>query len=226
MGISSVLDLSLADSRLIGRQFTVVMERTVKELQGVSCLDVQDIVADRKQIISSRSFGRPVLLQDDLAEALRMFTTRAVERLRHQNLFCQLVGVFIQTNRFKQTDQQYSDYVVVKLNEHTDDLLEITRAVNMGLNRMYKPGYKYKKAGIVLLEIIPADKFTPDLFTNNVHRQRRQKLSQTVERLSARFGKDVVSIGLCSRKDRIWSMTQTRKSQSFLTNWDELIVAK
>lgn len=224
MGIASVFDLATADARLIGRQFTVVMERTVKELQGTSCLDVQDIVADRKQIISSRSFGRPVLLQDDLAEALRMFTTRAVERLRHQNLFCQLVGVFIQTNRFKQTEQQYSDYVVVKLNEHTDDLLEITRAVNIGLNRMYKPGYKYKKAGIVLLEIIPADRFTPDLFTNHTHRKKRQNLSQTVERLSARFGKDVVSLGLCARKNRPWSMTQSRKSQSFLTNWNELMI--
>lgn len=223
MGIATVLDLALADARLIGRQFSVVMERTVKELQGTSCLDVQDIFADRKQIISSRSFGKPVLLKEDLAEALRMFTTRAVERLRHQNLYCHLVGVFIQTNRFKQTDEQYSDYVVVKLNEHTDDLLEIAHAVSMGLSRIYQPGYKYKKAGIILLEIIPGHKFTPDLFTNHEHRFQRAKLSKTMEKLAERYGKDVISLGNCANKKGVWQMTQTRRSQSFLTNWEELM---
>lgn len=223
MGITSVFDLAISDPRLIGRTFTVVMERTVKELQGISCLDIQDVVTDRKQIISSRSFGKPVLLKDDLAEALRMFTTRAVERLRHQNLYCNLVGVFIQTNRFTQSDRQYSDYVVVRLNEHTDDLLEIARCVSMGLSRIYQPGYKYKKAGIILLEIIPNHKFTPDLFTNHEHRVKRSQLSKTMEKIVDRYGKDVISLGNCANNRGIWQMNQTRKSQSFLTNWGQLL---
>lgn len=224
LGIHSVLDLLQADAKLIRRQFTVVMERTVNELQGLSCLDIEDVVPDRKQIISSRSFGQPVLQKEDLSEALRMFSTRAVERLRSQDLYCKLVGVFIQTNRFNKSDQQYSDYIVVQLNEHTDDLLEVTRAVQAGLNKMYKPGFKYKKAGIVLLEIIPKHKFTPCLFTNHQHRQERNRLSITLEKIASRFGKDLVSLGLCANKSAIWQMNQTRKSQSFLTNWDELMI--
>lgn len=224
MGIESVMDLILADARLIGRQFTVVLERTVKELQGVSCLGIEDVIPDRKQIISSRSFGQPVLLKEDLSEALRMFATRAVERLRQQDLYCKLVGVFIQTNRFNKTDKQYSDYIVVQLNEHTDDLLEITHAVQVALNKMYKPGFKYKKAGIVLLEIIPKHKFTPSLFTDGQHRAARSSLSKTLENIANRYGKDLVSLGLCANKSAVWQMNQTRKSPSYLTNWDQLMV--
>lgn len=224
MGIHSVLDLLQADARLIGRQFTVVLERTVKELQGTSCLDIEDVVPDRKQIISSRSFGQPVLLKEDLSEALRMFTTRAVERLRSQKLYCMLVGIFIKTNRFNKTDKQYSEYIVVRLNEHTDDLLQISKAVVLGLDRIYKSGYKYKKAGLILMNIIPKHKFVPDLFTDHIRRHERSSLSNAIDKIASRYGKDMVSLGLCARKSVIWHMNQNRRSQSFLTNWNELMV--
>lgn len=223
LGIYTVLDLLLADCDMIRRQFTIVMERTVQELKGLSCLDIEDVVPDRKQIISSRSFGQPVLQKEDLSEALRLFSTRAVERLRSQDLYCKLVGVFIQTNRFNKSDPQCSEYIVVQLNEHTDDLLEITRGVRAGLNKIYKQGYKYKKCGIILMEIIPKHKFTPDLFTDHQRRAERTRLTETLETIAKRHGKDLVSLGLCANKGAIWQMNQTRKSQSFLTNWDELL---
>ncbi|QUY35606.1 Y-family DNA polymerase [Acinetobacter junii] len=221
MNIKSVLDLIESNPKEIKKCFSIVMEKTVRELQGVSCIDIENENPSKQQIISSRSYGQPVLEKDDIKSSVRLFVTRAVERMRHDGSICKMIGVFIQTGRFNQSEK-YSPYIIVQMPEHTDDLLEITRAAMKGIDRIYKKGFKYKKAGIVLLELIPKSKFVPDLFTDYTHRNQREKLSNAMEAIKQKYGKDHVSLGLCNDTKAIWQMNQNRRSPSYLTNWNEL----
>lgn len=221
MNIKSVLDLIESNPKEIKKCFSIVMEKTVRELQGVSCIDIENENPSKQQIISSRSYGQPVLEKDDIKSSVRLFVTRAVDRMRHDESLCKMIGVFIQTGRFSQTEK-YSPYIIVQMPEHTDDLLEITRAAMKGIDQIYKSGFKYKKAGIVLLELIPKSKFVPDLFTDYTHRNQREKLSNTLEAIKEKYGKDQVSLGLCNDTKAIWQMNQNRRSPSYLTNWNEL----
>ncbi|WDZ50155.1 Y-family DNA polymerase [Acinetobacter vivianii] len=221
MNIKSVLDLIEANPKEIKKSFSIVMEKTVRELQGVSCIDIEIDTPSKKQIISSRSYGHPVYEKNDIKSSVRLFVTRGVERMRNDESLCKLVGVFIQTVKFNK-DEKYAPYIIVQMHEYTDDLLEITRAAMKGIDQIYKPGFKYKKAGIVLLELIHKSKFVPDLFTDYTHRFEREKLSQTMEAIKAKYGKDHVSLGLCNDTHAIWQMNQNRRSPSYLTNWNEL----
>lgn len=221
MNIKSVLDLIESNPKEIRKSFSVVMEKTVLELQGISCIDIEHENPSKKQIISSRSYGHPIIEINEIKASVRLFVTRAIERLRNDGSICKMIGVFIQTGRFNK-DQRYSPYIIVQLPEYTDDLLEITRAAMKGIDQIFKPGFKYKKAGIVLLELIPKSKFMPDLFTDYTHRNEREKLSSTLEAIKEKFGKDHVSLGLCNDKHANWQINQNRRSPSYLTNWSEL----
>lgn len=221
MNINSVLDLVEANPKDIKKQFSIVMEKTVLELQGISCIDLETDSLAKQQIISSRSYGHPVYEIEEIKSSVRLFVTRAVERMREDSSLCKMVGVYIQTGRFNK-GERYSPYIIVQMQEHTDDLLEITRGVMRGIDQIFKKGFKYKKAGIVLLELMPKAKFVPDLFTDYSQRHEREKLSNTLEAITDRFGKDLVSLGLCNDKHANWQMNQNRRSPAYLTNWNEL----
>ncbi len=221
MGINTVLDLINAKPKEIKKQFSIVMEKTVRELQGISCIDIEDDEVAKKQIISSRSYGNPVYEIDDIKSSVRLYVARAVKRMRADESICKMVGVYIQTSRFDKTER-YSPYVVVQMPEHTDDLLLITRAAMKGIDQIYKKGFKYKKAGIVLLEIIEKTKFVPDLFTDYSHKHEREKLSDAIEAISERFGKNLVTLGIANNQEASWHMNQNLRSPSYLTNWTDL----
>ena len=221
MNIKSVLDLIESNPKEIKKSFSIVMEKTVLELQGISCIDLETDSLAKQQIISSRSYGHPVYEIEEIKSSVRLFVTRAVERMREDSSLCKMVGVYIQTGRFNK-GERYSPYIIVQMQEHTDDLLEITRAAMKGIDQIYKKGFKYKKAGIVLLELIPKSKFVPDLFTDYTHRNQREMLSQTMEAIKQKYGKNHVSLGLCNDTKAIWQMNQNRRSPSYLTNWSEL----
>lgn len=223
MNIHSVMDLAQADEYRLGKHFSVVLENTVRELKGMSCIELEDQTPNRKQIISSRSFGQPVQEQQALSAALTEFTLRAVERLRSQNLICKAVGVSIHTSQFKQQDA-YHPYTIVHLNDYTDDVLQINQAVQSGLKRVYKAEHRYKKAGIVLLDIIPSNQHAPDLFFDTSQSDKRKHLSATLAKVNAAFGKDkLVLAPLISQQPRQWAMKQNHKSPSYLTKWEDVL---
>lgn len=197
------------------------MEKTVLELQGLSCIDLTDDAVAKKQIISSRSYGSPVYEVDDLKASVRLYVARAVKRMRDDGSICKMIGVYIQTSRFDKTER-YTPYTVVQMHEYTDDWLLITKAAMKGIDQIFKKGFKYKKAGIVLLEIKDKSKFVPDLFTDYSHKQEREKLSDVIEAISERFGKNLVTLGIANNQEASWHMNQNLRSPSYLTKWSDL----
>lgn len=223
MNIYSVLDLLQADPKMLGKYFSVVMENTVKELQGMACLEIEDVVTDRRQVLSSRSFGQPIEDKTNLSGALTEFSLRAIERLRKQNLLCKAIGVSIRTNRFDKA-QYYRPYTVMYLSDYSDDCLEIIKAVLQGLDRIYQAGYRYKKAEVILLDIIPQHSHTVDLFHDTNKLIARKNLSIAFDEINKRFGRDCMTLGrLITPHGRAWRMNQNHKSPSYLTKWDELL---
>lgn len=148
MGITTVQALKEASPRDIRAHFGVVMERTCNELRGLSCLALEEISPPRKEIVSSRSFGELVNTLDDLAEAVSMYVTRAGEKLRGQQSLCGALHVFVQTNPFRQQDEQYSNGLTIPFTDPTDDTRTLAGAALQGLRAIYRPGYRYKKAGV------------------------------------------------------------------------------
>ncbi|ENX59070.1 MULTISPECIES: Y-family DNA polymerase [Acinetobacter] len=223
MNVYSVMDLLQADAKMMGKYFSVLMENTVKELQGMACLELEDVVTDRQQVLSSRSFGQPIQEKSDLSGALTEFSLRAIERLRHQKLLCKAVGVSIRTNRFNK-DQYYRPYTVVYLPDYSDDRLEIIKAVQQGLDRIFQAGHRYKKAQVILLDIIPQHSHAVDLFHDTDELIARRNLSTTFDGINEKFGRDTMTLGrLITPHGRAWRMTQNHKSPSYLTNWDQVL---
>ncbi len=223
MEIQTVRQLKDASMSRIKQEFNVVLARTVAELNGESCLDLEEVVPPKQQIMSSRSFGQPVFLLQDLNEAVTAYTSRAAEKLRNQAHVAGAIQVYLETNRFKPDEPQYNNGVTVKLLKPTDNTFSLVEAALYGLKRIYKPGYAYKKAGIMLMDLCPARQVPLDLFSgfDNPDTERAKVLMATLDEINAKMGRGTVrSAGEGLVKP--WAMRSDNKSSAFTTSWMEL----
>lgn len=221
IGIDTPLDLKRGDPRLIRERLGVVTARLALELRGVRCLDLERDIPDRKSIMASRSFGRPVTEFAELREAVASYTARAAEKLRRQNLATAHLMVFIETNRFKAEDAQHYAARPVQLPVATSDSARLISAALGGLAAIWRDGYRYKKAGVVLLDLHPAAAVQEGLFDKKDD-ARRVMLMRTVDRLNLRFGRDTVSFAAAARR-RPWQLRREFVSPCYTTAWGGLL---
>jgi DNA polymerase V len=195
--------------------------RLALELRGVPCLDLERDIPDRKSIIASRSFGRPVTTLADMREAVAAYTARAAEKLRRQHLATAHLMVFVETNRFKPDDRQHSAARAVQLPVATSDSGKLIGAALAGLKSIWRDGYRYKKAGVMLLDLHPAAAVQEGLF-DKADNPRRTALMRTVDRLNIRFGRDTMSFAAAGCR-RPWKLRRELLSPCYTTAWDELL---
>ncbi|SDG95180.1 DNA polymerase V [Paraburkholderia phenazinium] len=223
-GIATALDLKRASPRFIRSTVSVVLERTVHELNGIACYPFESEAQPQKQIICSRSFGHPVVTQDDLAVAVRDFTSTAAERMRRQGLKAGQVQVFIQTSSFRKQDKQYSAGVVVPLAVPVGDTLSLVQASLSGLARIFKPGFKYAKAGVMLLDLTARTVEQGDLFADTGN-ARKTRLMEALDGINDRFGRGTLRVGNVEGH-QAWHMSQNAKTPSYTTEWEALPTAR
>jgi DNA polymerase V len=219
-GIATVEALRRASPAWVRAEFGVVMERTVRELNGYSCLALEEVAPAKQQIISSRSFGSLVLTLDELSEAVSSYVARAAEKLRRQASVCGAVHTFVSTNRFRERDEQYSNGITIGIPEPSADTRVITAAALMGLRRIYKPGYRYKKAGVMLLELIPRSVRQGQLFDTRSDREN-DRLMTALDAVNERFGKDTLTLASAGIA-RTWAMRANLVTPRYTTRWNEL----
>ena len=217
-GIRTAQDLRQAQASSMRAGFGVVMERTVRELQELACLELQDIAQPKKQIISSRSFGQAVTDLQDLKEAIASFVANACMKLRAQGGHASMLQVFLQTNRFRKNLPQYMPVLAIPLSPPTSDTLAINRVAAGLCQQMWRPGYQYKKAGVVLSEIASASNVQQDWMTSTI---KTKPLMQAIDSLNERFGNDCVTL-IDRIRPRSWSMNQKCKSPNYTTNWHDI----
>ncbi|MGQ4879216.1 Y-family DNA polymerase [Billgrantia sp. LNSP4103-1] len=224
LGIRTGWDLAQADPKRIRKQFSVTLERTALELRGVSCIEMNDFNEPRQRIMTSRSFGK---LTDDLGEireAIRQHGQRGAEKLRSQSSLARAVLVFLKTNPFRPDLPQYSPSLAVELPRPTDDSREILHAAGYALERIYRKGYQYQKGGVMLLDLIDADRQQLSLLDtpqSDADRLRSQKLMATMDELNRRMGRGTVKLGSPS-PGAAWHLRCAHLTKRYTTRWEEL----
>lgn len=218
-GVQTVLDLREAHIPTLRAEFGVVVEKIQRELQEVACIKLEEVQPDKQQIISSRSFGGMVTELPVLKDALSTFVANACVKLRAQNSHAAVIQVFLQTNRFRKDLPQYMPSLAVPLPYPTNDSLEVNRWAVYLCERMFKEGYQYKKAGIMLSEISPVTRQQGDLLETAL--AVNQRLMQALDRLNERYGRGAVKIST-QGVYKEWQMRQERKSPCYTTRWDDL----
>ena len=227
MGIQTVRQLRDANAETIRARFSVVLERTVCELRGESCLDLQEVVPDKQQIMSSRSFGTLVYERADLEEAVASYIAKAAEKLRAQDSLAGGVQVYIRTNVFKPEVPQYQKGVTVPLPEATADTRVLTQWAIRILRRIYRPGFGYHKAGVMLLDLVPAAKRQLALFDSQggAGDARSGKLMAVLDDINQRYGRQSLRLA-AEGVERSWQMRRGNLSPGYTTSWDGLPVAR
>ena len=234
-GVRTVLDLLRCDIATLRKQYGVVLEKTVLELRGTSCLSLEEAPAAKQQILVSRSFGKAVTDVAVLVEAVSEFTSRAAENLRLQDCTAGSINVFFTTSPFRQHDRQHSAGLTVPLLRPTADSRLLIAAAAGAVQRLFRPGFNYAKAGVMMIDLQPSGHMQGelDLFSENESARAspsehdRTKLMATMDELNRRFGRGSVHIGSASiaanrDADSGWSTKQERRSPRFTTRWDEM----
>ena len=221
IGVNTPLQLRDADPRLIRERFSVVLERMVLELRGVACLDLEEVASDRKSLIASRSFGRPIETRHELEEAVSVYAARAAEKMRRQNLATANIAVWVETNSFKPTDRQYSASKSVRLPVATADTGKLIAAAAKALGVIFEPGYRYKKAGVTFIELVQADRVQAGLFDRPDDARSMARMS-AIDALNTRYGRGAVSFGTAGER-QVWGLRREFISPRYTTVWDELL---
>jgi DNA polymerase V len=224
MGIATVLEFKQADPAAIRQGMGVIGERMLRELRGIACLELEEMPPDKKGVMASRSFGKPIEALVELEEALANHVARAGEKIRRHGLLATRMEVFLKTNRFRKEDPQYSPSLGITLDHPTHDSAELMTSARELLRRIYRPGYRYKKTGVQLAGLVSEEEYQPELF----HRPGpRIAIDRIVDEINRRMGdprNPVITRASqgTERSGRGWRMKSGRRSASYTTDWSDL----
>ncbi|MBI6487333.1 translesion error-prone DNA polymerase V subunit UmuC [Vibrio parahaemolyticus] len=220
LGITTALDLANASPRAIRDQFSVVLERTVRELNGESCIELEEIPPTKKQIVCSRSFGAKVTQFELLREAVCEYATRATEKLRKEQQQAKVLTVFIRTSPFKDNEPQYSNSASGELLIPSCDTRDFIELASHLIKRIWKDGFRYAKAGVMLSDFYDSGMFQPGLFDDVSTRSNSQQLMSVLDTINQSGAGKVFFAGQGTKKD--WSMKREHLSPAYTTRWDQL----
>ena len=222
--IKTAYDLSQVDSRLIGDNFNVVLERTVRELKGQSCITLHDFMEPKKQIMVSRSFGKSIRSKSILSEAISFHASRAAEKLRYEKQKCRLITAFIRSNRFNTRVRQIYAAKSFELVHPTDDTRIIIKNANRILDQIFSDGYQYAKAGILLSDFTNKYGYQMSLFDKKRDEKIASRLMETVDYINLM---EIAKIGFGNQGYRnTWRMKREIKSKRYTTKIEEIPITK
>ena len=222
IGINTALQLADADPSTLRKQFSVVLERTIRELNGIGCILWEDVPQPKKQIMCSRSFGAPLKALSDLEEAVAQFAIRATEKLRKGQQYAGALMVFVRTNSFRADLPQYSNSASVNLITATQDSRAIVQQTLSLLRPMYRLGYDYAKAGVMLSDLVNGTAIQDDLFTSSSPGQddRAARLMSVMDEINRKSGTKVRSARQAG--PAAYAMRREHLSPAYTTDWKQL----
>ena len=218
MGIFTALELAQTPQQILRHRFNILLAKTARELQGISCIGTEE-AALAKTLICSRSFENEISSLAELEIAIAEFTGHACRRLREQKGMAGGIMTSISTNRFK--DRQYSNSRIVSLGEASCHTSKFIKAAREGLRSIYRPGFGYKKAGVMLLDITPQDTPQRDFFEDRSTIRKELRLMQAFDDLNRRLGRKTVYFGAQAAGIKHY-IKREFKSSSYTTSWDGL----
>jgi DNA polymerase V len=222
-GIRTALELKYADPKAIRKKMTVVGEKIVYELKGISCIPLELVAPQQKGITVSRSFGQVLTRLEDIKHALLQFVGRAGEKLRRQNLMAQHMTVFLMTNRFAADLPFYSKSASCQMQFPTDYTPDLIRCATQLLERIYRPGLQFQKCGVMLMDLTPAARHRRDLFDDR-DQERYARLMKAVDSINADYGARTVHFGSFGNRRPRWTARADFRSPRYTTRWEEIPV--
>jgi len=228
MGVTTALEFKQADPAAVRKSMGVIGERMLRELNGIPCLELEEMPPDKKGVMASRSFGSLVESLEELEEALANHVARAAEKIRRCGLLATRLEVFLRTNRFRKEDPQYCPGIGITLDRPTNGTGELMTTARELLHRIYRPGYRYKKTGIQLAQLVSEEEYQPELFDRP---KARIDVDRIVDEINSRMGdpKNPVITRLAMGTDaslKRWKMRSNSHSPHYTTNWQQLPTAK
>jgi DNA polymerase V len=219
-GINTALSLRDADVEWIQRQFGIVGVRTVYELRGTSCYELEEQPPTKKSVIVSRIFGRKVETIEELKEAMACYAARAGEKLREEGLAASVMIVYVMTSRFVDKRKRYFNSHTVAFPTATNYTPELIDYATKAVERLYRKGFQYNKAGVILGGLVPQANVQGNLF-DKVDRQKAMALMQAVDAVNARLPFTPLRWA-AEGIGQPWQAKFTKRSKRFTTRWDEL----
>ncbi|QPF30564.1 Y-family DNA polymerase (plasmid) [Klebsiella sp. BDA134-6] len=224
MGITTALQLSLTNPTFIRKNFNVVLERTVRELNGESCISLEEAPPPKQQIVCSRSFGQRITDYDELRQAVCQYAERAAEKLRGEHQYCRHISAFVKTSPFAVNEPYYGNVATEKLNTPTRDTRDIIAAAVKALDRIWVPGHRYAKAGIMLNDFSPNGVSQLNLFDEVQPLPHSDELMKVLDSINHSGLGRVWFAGRGIAPE--WQMKREMLSPAYTTRWKELPVAR
>ncbi len=218
MGIHTAFQLSQASPKHLRKHFSVVLERTVRELNGEPCIPFDEEPAPKKEIICSRSFSHKIHNAPELQQAMSKYADRACEKLRQQDGLTSMFMVFVESSRFK--GPQYSNQKIVKLDRYTNDTRVISAAASQAAGELFRPNVPFHKCGILLMELKERQPEQLHFFTPQQSNESRQ-LMKSLDAVNHRFGRGTLTLANQGINPS-WKMAREKMSPRYTTNWNEL----
>jgi DNA polymerase V len=220
--INTAYDFTQLDKGWIRKNMGVVGEKTFLELCGVSCIELELIPSDKKSCCVSRSFSKPVEKIDDLEESVSSYGTRVAEKIREQGLVAESMSIFVLTNYFNRKEKQYSNSIKLQLPYPTNNSIKIVKRALEGIRKIYREGYRYKKAGVILYGLTKA-KQTRGLL--DYDRENSDSIMNTLDRINERYGSSTIRLA-SEGVEKSWRMRRESVSPCYTTRFDDLVEAK
>ncbi|QVM99621.1 translesion error-prone DNA polymerase V subunit UmuC [Pseudomonas rhodesiae] len=222
MGIKSAMDLAKADPWTLRKKFSVVIEKTARELGGTPCLELDEPDPPKQEICCSRMFGKRLTELPPIKEAVATYMMRASEKLRAQNSLCKKVRVCIRTGMFNPEEAKYANGVVVDMPYPTDDVRLLTQAAAGAVDRIFRAGFNYSKAEVMLLNLCQSGEYTDDLFPASQPKEATQIMT-VLDQINGRWGRGTLRSASVPLNPG-WGMRREMISQSFTTKLNQLWV--
>lgn len=220
IGIETALDLANFPTTTIRNLFSIVLERTVRELNGESCLDLEEVPATKQQIMCSRSFGKKITDIDQMCEPIAQYTDRACEKLRQEKQQAKVLTVFIQTSPFKSGQEAYSNSATGELVLPSADTRELNVLAMQLLKRVWRDGYSYNKGGVMLSDFYVQNTYQSGLFDEVIKRPDSAKLMAVIDEINqSKLGRVFLARQGMSNS---WNMKREHLSPSYTSNWSDL----
>lgn len=225
MGIKKVLDLADTDIRFIRKHFNVVLERTVRELRGEPCLELEEFAPVKQEIVCSRSFGERITEYDAMRQAICSYASRAAEKLRGEHQYCRFISTFVKTSPFALNEPYYGNSASVKLLTPTQDSRDIISAATRSLDAIWKDGHRYQKAGVMLGDFFSQGIAQLNLFDDNAPRRGGEKLMEVLDHLNAKEGRGALYFAGQGIQQQ-WAMKREMLSPRYTTRYEDLLQVK
>lgn len=216
LGIHSVLDFVYANEKLIRNQFSIVMHRTWLELRGQACIELEDTPPNKKQVVSSRSFGQKVTVLNDLKAAISLYVEKAIERLVAQDQLCGYMIVFAYSSPFDEREKFYKGEASFAFPEATDNIKIMVKKATELMNEIYRKGVKFKKCGVILTGLEPKSGHIYDMLSDMEEIEKADKLLKAWSDIREKYGSKGISIG-AGGLGGDWSMQRSNLTPNYFT---------